>query len=451
MPAKTLEKKTLLNDSFQVPKDTCWKIVEEAGNPSGKVDGEHVLARVSGPFFLVDGVSLNNRFYSRQLWERTISKIKEKLENGGLPGTIGHEQPLDEKALLDGKVSHLVTNLWIDEKNNIGMGELLVLGTESGKHLNTYLRAGLPLPVSSRAYGKITGEGPDGADLIDEDSFILEGFDVVVSPGVPSAYPKVVEHKAEEEQTDMNEQLDKLSKEKLELTEKLVALVAENAKNEAIAKSATDEKAKLEEKLNQYKAVVKSLKEGLMKFLTLEPFKQLADEYGLLQTGGLPAGEMVKKLAEMAPKAEKFIKPEEVAGIKEKLSKFEALGSIAEIEAGAKLLETFVKLGSPSDVTARIKRAKKIETKLLEVRRKAAAAKIGKALDFNPSVIEEMLKTMTVKTVISNLRKLRESADMTARYEVSESKASKPSLSIVKGGQKSDGSLAASMLAGFRC
>jgi len=127
------------------------------------------------------------------------------------------------------------------------------------------------------------------------------------------------------------------------------------------------------------------------------------------------------------------------------------------MKACLSIVHEFSKIGKPSDVAAQIKRAKRVETKLLEVRRKVAAAKIGKALEINPDVAYEMLKTMPVKSVISNLRKLRESADLTSRYKINEkkeeSKTNKPSLSVVKGGQASElkgtAVLANSLFAGF--
>lgn len=217
-----------LVDRFTIPiENAVWKVVESKNE--SKVDGKTILARVQGQFFLVNGESLNGRWYSESLWENCISNCQERFKNGGLFGTIGHDQPLDEDALRNGDISHTVTNLWIEDGK--GMGEILVLGTESGKQLEVCLRAGLPIPVSSRAYGKVSGKGPNGSDLIDEKSFILETFDFVLSPGVPSAFPKVVENAKNHQQESLSMEkdvLEKLCEDKSQLQAQLAEVLTEN-------------------------------------------------------------------------------------------------------------------------------------------------------------------------------------------------------------------------------
>lgn len=191
-----MPQRDLFVDAFELPS-TTYEIHEAASvddSPNaGVVDGENVLARVVGPFFLVDGKSRNGRFYTRELWEKAIKRTNDRLGTGQMLGTIGHSQSLDDAALLQGLASHRVARLWIDEKAGVGMGEILVLNTPSGQILNAYLRGGVQFPVSSRGYGGFRQEKRDGAPVIDEDSFELETFDFVRVPGVAIAVPLLVE------------------------------------------------------------------------------------------------------------------------------------------------------------------------------------------------------------------------------------------------------------------
>jgi hypothetical protein len=179
----------------------CPKWAADDALHEDAIDGVHVLARATGPFFVIDGKSQNNRFYSCGLWERVLKDdgVGERLKRRKVFGTIGHDQDIDDKALREGKVSHILTRLWIDETRGIGMGEINVLNTETGRRLNTYLRSGVELPVSSRAYGKYRGKMKDGAQIVDESTYKFETFDFVQLPGVTHAVPKLVESDETEE------------------------------------------------------------------------------------------------------------------------------------------------------------------------------------------------------------------------------------------------------------
>lgn len=184
------------NDLPQV-QDVKWEISEAEG-PSGVVDGVSILGRAVGPFFVIDGKSQNNRFYEGKLWRRVLGEAQQTIQKGQMLGTMGHGQPLDDAALLEGKVSHRVSKLWIDENRKIGMGEVLILNTPAGRTLNAYLRGGVEFPVSSRGYGKYSGQMEDGTRIVDSETYKLECFDFVRVPGIPTAIPKLVEAKGKD-------------------------------------------------------------------------------------------------------------------------------------------------------------------------------------------------------------------------------------------------------------
>jgi hypothetical protein len=444
MTASTLVKPKalpLIRDRFVLPEtQTSWQISES--QEDSKVDGTNILARVVGPFFLVNGESLNKRYYTKELWEKCLANCANRFAAGGLFGTVGHDQPLDESALRAGNLSHTVTKLWITPEG-VGMGELYVLGTDAGKQLNVCLRAGMPLPVSSRAYGQIKGSGPNGSDLIDEDSFYLETFDFVLNPGVESAYPKVVETLNEQEDKDQmsKELLEQLMGEKSQLQAQLNEVLTANRAFEAQAK----ELDKAKQVISFYRknvgkmAEVKELAEGLRRFLQLEPFKKLAQDKDYLDR---PEGQL-KQIAEALHSfVEETIKtgsPTEVKAIRDSLAEFEAIGSVEQMNSLIGIFETYAAMGSPKDLARKLETANKVGEALVSAKKKAAANKIATKLNVNEKVVTDLLKRMPVKEVIESLKALKESADTTKRYRAEEKPATKENKKVVPIGRRAGG------------
>ena len=116
--------------------------------------------------------------------------VRKRLEERRMFGTIGHEQKLGDCAVLDGKISHIITNIGIF--NGQGIGEALIIDTPAGRILNTLLRAGLKIFVSSRADGSYKGEDK-GMRIVDPDTYQIEGWDFVLDPGFLQANPSLVE------------------------------------------------------------------------------------------------------------------------------------------------------------------------------------------------------------------------------------------------------------------
>ena len=106
-------------------------------------------------------------------------------------GSIGHDVKLGDVGLREGKASHVTTQAFIDD-NGLGIGEALILNTPVGQILNTVLRAGCNLYVSSRADGLFNGTY-NGLPVVDEDAYELEGWDFVIEPGFLRANPKISE------------------------------------------------------------------------------------------------------------------------------------------------------------------------------------------------------------------------------------------------------------------
>jgi len=174
---------------------------------------EGVLAKVKGPSFFLDGYSRNGRFYPEKLWENALKdpETQTKMKRGLMFGCIGHPKDYSLDELLEsGKVSHKVVDITIDKKTGEGIAEYDILDTPSGRILNTILKSGSEMYVSTRAFGGFTNETKkkDGKEykVLDEKNFQLESIDFVIEPGFLQTNPKLVE--------SISEDLEKLSEDK---------------------------------------------------------------------------------------------------------------------------------------------------------------------------------------------------------------------------------------------
>lgn len=317
------------------------------------VDGKHVLARVAGQFFVPDGESRNKRFYPKSLWERVLSApdVKQKLEEKRMFGTISHEQEISDAAVLDGKISHIITKLWIDQSGR-GMGEALIVNTPAGQILNTLLRAGSKLFVSSRAYGRYVGTH-SGVPKVDENTYDFRTFDFVMDPGFLEANPQVAEgffkNEGEGDTNMLNEKMvEKILDENATLKVDLNSALSDLDKTKADASMAVEENKHLKEQLKvleQYQTLgnpeavtkeVKDLREENVKVKkaiagytklgeakdinkVFENFKRVA-----IRLRGLTEEKNVFKAVNVLDKA--------VTKSLETLKKYKSLGEIKEIE-----------------------------------------------------------------------------------------------------------------------
>lgn len=383
---KKLELLELFEDCFDFGSTQhSWEIFEADDDNTGLVDGVNILARAVGPFFAVNGKSQNKRFYEKRLWERVLHDKKDTIDCGQMLGTIGHHQPLDDKALLEGKVSHRISKLWINEGKKLGMGELLVLNTAAGRTLNAYLRGGVKFPVSSRGYGKYNGQMEDGTQIVDADTYKLETFDFVRIPGIKNAIPQIVESK--EDEIDYaklsNEPLLILDSEEskrptpdtqdVDKKKKVNRIMAEN--NDVLQKI-TEEKISLEQDLKRalesntqisdtnetLKARIHDLEKVVEEYRglgSIEDVSKVMDvTEGLLQNRPMEEADFVA-LQEQLAVYEEYGTPDELEEIFDKFESFmegyETLGSPNEIDEALdrsmELVEAYAELGTPDEVT----------------------------------------------------------------------------------------------------
>lgn len=347
---------------------------------ASEVDGQFVLAKVKGQFFCPEGISRNNRYYSRNLWEKALGKsnVCEKLKTKTMYGTIGHKTPINDETVQEGKMSHIVTNLYIDEEGR-GIGEALILNTPAGRNLNVLLRAGSEVFVSSRATGKFAGT-KSGVPIVEEDSFDLSTFDFVLDAGFLSANPKLAEklEMIEDEILEGDDEMDKkLIEENFELKSELKGATSKANSLEESLKALEEDKSVLLENNRILEERVKEL-EGIEE--KLEEANETLAKYDEIGNGFEDIKEALEK-SDTALKAftEAFCPVNEID---------------ATIEGVSKLREShdaFTAIGTVKEITALIEKADEmIEAKIAE-ERQAEIAEMASTLKVKKEVVEKLL------------------------------------------------------------
>ena len=124
----------------------------------------------------------NERMYPVGEIESAVKTLNEQISNGySVLGEVDH--PDDLKINLD-RVSHMITEMWMDGPN--GHGKLKILPTPMGNLVRTMLESGVKLGVSSRGSGNVN----EGSGHVSE--FEIITVDVVSQPSAPNAYPTAI-------------------------------------------------------------------------------------------------------------------------------------------------------------------------------------------------------------------------------------------------------------------
>lgn len=153
--------------------------------------GEAILGRLYGTVADVVHPTRNGRKYDDTLWEKVFNDpiVNEYFECGGLLGELNHPEDREETDLTQVAVCMPEK----PKKNKDGELEayLDILDTPNGRIVATLAKYGYKLGISSRGSGE-TYEAADG-EHVDEDTYKLEAWDIVLLPAVKSARLKMVE------------------------------------------------------------------------------------------------------------------------------------------------------------------------------------------------------------------------------------------------------------------
>lgn len=167
-------------------------MITESGSDDD-VDGEHVIAKIVGPSFFPGAVSRNNVEYTDVLWNTVLSDpaVRKELDARRVYGTFGHKVKIDDDALRQGLISHIVKDIYRDESGT-GIGEYLVLNTDAGRNLRTYFGAKSRIRVSTRCRGTyLSTRNARGHKEPDPKTFQFKGIDFVHDPGFLDAEPSM--------------------------------------------------------------------------------------------------------------------------------------------------------------------------------------------------------------------------------------------------------------------
>ena len=122
----------------------------------------------------------NQRVYPVNEIGRAVKTLNDQVSGGySVLGEVDHPDGLNIN--LD-RVSHMITDCWMDGPN--GYGKLKILPTPMGNLVKTMLEAGVKLGVSSRGPGNVKEDG--SGEVTD---FEIITVDVVAQPSAPGAYP----------------------------------------------------------------------------------------------------------------------------------------------------------------------------------------------------------------------------------------------------------------------
>ena len=354
--------KNKLNDVID-PK-IKFEVVE-----SSDVDGEYIIAKVRGQFFVPDGNSRNGRHYKRAVWDNVLSdpKVMERLSNRNMFGTIGHGTKINDEAVQNGLISHIVTHMGINESNE-GMGEALILNTPAGRSLNTIMRAGGKMFVSTRANGSFKGEHK-GMPCVDPETFDFETVDFVCEPGFLEANPSIAE--------SLNSILDEHEKEGNFMSAELVKLL-------------TEQKGDLETRVGKLTTEVSVLEDD--KQVLVQENAHLKGEADKLEVSNTQLAEYVE-LGTVSEIKESQVDLEEtkvvVASLKE-------LGTVEEIKESLKELDEITEeLGSRDSIEEALNTAIQYKSDVSEL---GTVEEIKESLEVLSDIKTKELETQLVET-----------------------------------------------------
>jgi len=135
---------------------------------------------LSGKLQEADVQNGNGRVYPHAVLVREMKNYQKLVKERRALGELDH--PEDSVINLK-NASHMVTDVWWDQKNV--MGKVKVLDTPAGGILKSLVESGVKLGISSRGMGSVT---ESAGQTVVEDDFQLICFDFVSEPSTPNAF-----------------------------------------------------------------------------------------------------------------------------------------------------------------------------------------------------------------------------------------------------------------------
>ena len=146
-------------------------------------EGSEPRMWIVGEYMMAGHKNKNGRVYDLQEMAQEVGRYnKEFVENKRSMGELNH--PTSAEVDLE-RACHVVTELNMDR--NVAMGKSMVLSTPCDKILESLIKDGVQVGVSSRALGKlIPMEGKDDTNKVQDMRLIA--IDCVADPSYPKAF-----------------------------------------------------------------------------------------------------------------------------------------------------------------------------------------------------------------------------------------------------------------------
>lgn len=144
------------------------------------------LGKLSGTIADFNNPTRNGRLYPRDLWVNVFEKtpwVKEALETKTLFGEADHPDDRLESKIVDAAV--VLTDYNINDSKGLVEGSFDILDTPNGRILKTLADYGSTLGVSTRGQGSTIEKG--GQTIVDPETYVFAGVDVVILPAVKAA------------------------------------------------------------------------------------------------------------------------------------------------------------------------------------------------------------------------------------------------------------------------
>lgn len=142
-----------------------------------KKSGDKSTITALVPWAQADEETINKRIYPKALLQREVDRVQAAVEAGSFIGTGDHPK----SGLSDIKTaSHIINKIWMDEGGR-GWAKIKILDTERGKNIQSLIKGGAQLGISTRGFGQVGKSG-----RVDDD-YKLMGIDIVMNPSVKSA------------------------------------------------------------------------------------------------------------------------------------------------------------------------------------------------------------------------------------------------------------------------
>lgn len=151
-----------------------------------------ILGRLYGPIASIVKSTRNGRKYTESLWEKVFDNplTKEMFAQGGVPGELDH--PVDREETCSEKIAIMMPEAPTKDKDGHLIGYFDIIDTPCGRIAYALAKYGFNLGISSRGSGD-TYQDLDGEEIVDEDTYSFNAFDLVLLPACKDARLQLAE------------------------------------------------------------------------------------------------------------------------------------------------------------------------------------------------------------------------------------------------------------------